>query len=114
MPAVNIPVVAVYSLPATINKGASVDSLKTCLPHTLVQYIQFGGKLQIDDKTGKYSIRTSNNDSVELSVKYHDHPEDDTMPTLAALEKEVFPPMNLHRVRLARTMAEKHTSPPEH
>ncbi|KAF5002928.1 hypothetical protein FDECE_10483 [Fusarium decemcellulare] len=110
MPAFNIPVVAVYSLPTAIDKGELVDSLKTSLAHTLAQYIQFGGKLQIDDKTGRYSIRTGNNDSVELSVKYHDHPEDETMPTLAALEKDAFPPMNLpSRVLLPRIMTEKHT-----
>ncbi|KAJ4245548.1 hypothetical protein NW762_014057 [Fusarium torreyae] len=110
MPAFNIPVVTVYSFCTTINKKVLVDSLKNSLAHTLAQYTQFGGKLHIDDETGNYSIRTSNNDSVEFSVKYHDHPDDETVSTYGALEKDAFPPINLpSRVLLPRIMTEKHT-----
>ncbi|KAI8168882.1 Trichothecene 3-O-acetyltransferase TRI101 [Colletotrichum sp. SAR 10_70] len=71
---------------------------------------QFGGRLQINDQTGQYTIKATDNDVVELSVKYHNEPEDDYVPSYYSLEMEAFPPMLLDSKKLLpRTMTEKQT-----
>ncbi|KAI8261140.1 Trichothecene 3-O-acetyltransferase TRI101 [Colletotrichum sp. SAR11_239] len=69
---------------------------------------QFGGRLQINDETGQHNIKTTDNDVVELSVQYHDGPDDNYVPSYAALEKDAFPPMLLDSKKLLpRIMTEK-------
>ncbi|KAK2767172.1 trichothecene 3-o-acetyltransferase [Colletotrichum kahawae] len=108
IPAINIPIVAVYSLLLGENKASLIVNLKRSLEHTLSQYRQFGGKLQINDKTGQYMIKTTGNDVVELSVKYHDEPDDDYIPSYTSLQQQAFPPMLLDSKKLLpRLMTEK-------
>ncbi|KAF0330739.1 hypothetical protein GQ607_002143 [Colletotrichum asianum] len=111
MPAFNIPIVAVYSCSLDgAEKGSLIENLKSSLEQTLGQYIQFGGKLQINDETGQYTIKTSDNDAVELSVKHHDEPDDDYVLSYASLERQAFPPMLLDGKKLLpRIMTEKQT-----
>lgn len=52
--------------------------------------MQLGGKLQVDDMAGPYSMRTSENDAVELSVRLHDDHGDKYTPTFSDLE-DFFP-----------------------
>ncbi|RYP13449.1 hypothetical protein DL767_010729 [Monosporascus sp. MG133] len=62
----------------------------------------------IDDRTGQYSINTSRNDAVELSVKYHDATDHEDEASYTDLEKEAFPPMKLEsRKLLPRTATKK-------
>ncbi|KAI8271370.1 Trichothecene 3-O-acetyltransferase TRI101 [Colletotrichum sp. SAR11_240] len=111
MPAFNIPIVAVYSCSlGGAEKDSLIENLKSSLEQTLGQYIQFGGRLQINDETGQYTIKTSDNDAVELSVKHHDELDDDYVPSYASLESQAFPPMLLDGKKLLpRIMTEKQT-----
>ncbi|KAF4807599.1 D-amino-acid oxidase [Colletotrichum siamense] len=87
-----------------------VEEFKKSLEQTLGQYRQFGGRLQINDQTGQYTIKATDNDVVELSVKYHNEPEDDYVPSYSSLEMEAFPPMLLDSKKLLpRIMTEKQT-----
>ena len=108
MPTFNIPMVAVYPFAGGVDKKVLVDSLKASLEQTLGQYVLFGGKLQVDEGTGRCLIKTSERDAVELTVKVHDGPGDEYMPTFSDLEKESFPPMRLeNRKILPRVVAEQ-------
>ena len=108
MPTFNIPIIANYSLSSSVDKQKTVEGLKTSLAQTLGQCVQFGGKLQVDDVTGLYSMRTNENDAVELSVMLHDDHGDKYTPTFSDLE-DFFPPMRLDSCkRLPRvTMQER-------
>ncbi|CAI0645220.1 unnamed protein product [Colletotrichum noveboracense] len=107
-PAINIPLVAIYALPSDANGPSVIQDLRVGLAGTLGQYRQFGGRLQINDETGQHTIKTTDHDVVELSVQYHDGPDDDYVPSYAALEKDAFPPMLLDSKKLLpRIMTEK-------
>ena len=107
MPTFNIPIIAIYSLSSSVDKQKTVEGLKTSLAQTLGQCVQFGGKLQVDDVTGLYSMRTNENDAVELSVMLHDDHGDKYTPTFSDLE-DFFPPMRLDsRKLLPRDMTEE-------